>query len=222
MKKIFTTTLLSLSVFAATAQFVVTPEVKTISGAKDYYEIVGYTHIINNSTDSVFSWKRVQNNIPVTWNSAICDRVTCWSFETSKNTFVIPPGDSSNLDVHIYPGNTTGSGMVELLVWMNDDSVNAKTVTVNASTWPASVKKAPAARDLQVYPNPASTSLTLKFEAQKPIAIEIYDILGKKVLSAQHNALESKIDVSALQNGIYIIRVQEDGKVYTKTFKKAD
>ena len=66
-----------------------------------------------------------------------------------------------------------------------------------------------------VYPNPASN--TLHIVAGNIEKVEIFTVLGKKVLDAYTNT----IDVSSLSNGLYIAKIhQENGGVSSKTFVK--
>ncbi len=60
-----------------------------------------------------------------------------------------------------------------------------------------------------IYPNPTSDSFKVSFDKDyNTIEVEIYDILGKKVLTVKNNI--ENIDISTLQNGIYIIKLKTD------------
>ncbi|MGH2667197.1 T9SS type A sorting domain-containing protein [Flavobacterium sp.] len=67
---------------------------------------------------------------------------------------------------------------------------------------------------LKVYPNPAKTNLFVtsdNFEAKK---VEIYNVLGKSVLSA--TVTNAPVNVSALTTGVYMVKVTEEGKTATR------
>jgi hypothetical protein len=69
--------------------------------------------------------------------------------------------------------------------------------------------------DLKVYPNPVTNGrLSVETAANTTKAIAIFDVLGKQVLGTVTN--ENTIDVSALQAGIYIIKITEAGKTATQ------
>jgi len=64
--------------------------------------------------------------------------------------------------------------------------------------------------DVSVYPNPASDFINVKFEKQEQFEIEIYDLIGNLVISQTYNNLANatgRVDVSHLQNGIYIMHI---------------
>ena len=63
---------------------------------------------------------------------------------------------------------------------------------------------------VSVYPNPTDNYLFIEGN-KNPISISIYNLLGKKVMSAKNT---NRIDVKELSSGVYIIRIS-DGKGQT-------
>lgn len=80
--------------------------------------------------------------------------------------------------------------------------------------------------ELNVYPNPANNRISLGFNLQdfKPVLIEIFDALGRRVYYsdiygvAGDNDLE--INVQNFVAGIYFIHVKIDQKIYQRKFMK--
>lgn len=75
--------------------------------------------------------------------------------------------------------------------------------------------------DVKAYPNPATDKLTVDFNATSHIQnIDIFDIQGRVVLSntdeREIGSNSVKIDVSALNKGIYFVRVGTDTFKVTK------
>ena len=67
-----------------------------------------------------------------------------------------------------------------------------------------------------VYPNPVNNELNLSIcDASR---VEVYDLLGKMILSEVHP--DSKINVSYLQQGVYIVKIFTDNECYTEKFIK--
>jgi hypothetical protein len=66
---------------------------------------------------------------------------------------------------------------------------------------------------LQVYPNPTKNILNITTDLDSTKNIEIYDMVGKKVLVEN---TQSQLDVSSLVTGMYIVKITEDGKTSTK------
>ncbi len=61
---------------------------------------------------------------------------------------------------------------------------------------------------LSIYPNPASgQKVYINTKSKKPKKVEIYNVLGKNVLSA--NLTGNELNISSLDPGIYIMKIQE-------------
>ncbi|OYQ37853.1 secretion protein [Flavobacterium cyanobacteriorum] len=79
----------------------------------------------------------------------------------------------------------------------------------------AQEKKGETIDGLTIYPNPVSTGriyITSKSSLNKEV--EIYDVLGKKILAATISAKE--LNISALTPGVYIIKVKEGEATATR------
>ncbi|PWK19761.1 T9SS type A sorting domain-containing protein [Xanthomarina spongicola] len=61
--------------------------------------------------------------------------------------------------------------------------------------------------DVSIYPNPTSNRINFKGITEKT-NVSVYDILGKKIISQSINVNQA-LDVSKLQNGIYILRLDD-------------
>ena len=94
-----------------------------------------------------------------------------------------------------------------------------------SSTWSFTIAGTSAIEDdllnnIKLYPVPASTILTVSYEAGVN-QIEILDLTGSRVyFNEQLNETEHKIDVSSLPKGIYFIKMSTDAKLVTRKFIK--
>jgi uncharacterized protein YdeI (BOF family) len=68
--------------------------------------------------------------------------------------------------------------------------------------------------ELSVYPNPATNWIMVN--ASELSTVEIRNITGKLISTYQMTSLSERIDVSELENGIYIISVTNNSKVTSK------
>ncbi|SDT96292.1 Por secretion system C-terminal sorting domain-containing protein [Polaribacter sp. Hel1_33_78] len=63
--------------------------------------------------------------------------------------------------------------------------------------------------NVKIYPNPAQNNLFIKSENSLNISnIKITNLLGKEVFTS--NLIDSKIDVSNLKTGVYILKIQSE------------
>jgi Secretion system C-terminal sorting domain len=63
-----------------------------------------------------------------------------------------------------------------------------------------------AGNNFSVYPNPVTDILNIRSIATVDI-ITVYDVLGKLVLSTTPDIISPRIDMSALNSGVYLVRV---------------
>lgn len=76
-------------------------------------------------------------------------------------------------------------------------------------------------RDITIYPNPVQNTLNVDLQAadlKGQIYLNVYDNTGKLIISQQTNAQRTSLDVSGLQQGNYIIRVQSENALIGKYF----
>jgi len=72
---------------------------------------------------------------------------------------------------------------------------------------------------LNMYPNPVSDMLNIS--SQNTInTVEIFNVLGQKVISRQVEDTSAEIDVSNLNAGIYLIKYEINNSIITKKFVK--
>jgi hypothetical protein len=70
------------------------------------------------------------------------------------------------------------------------------------------------------YPNPVKDVLTLTYSADMT-TVTVYNLLGQQILSKEMNAPTGTIDMSALQDGTYLVNVTSGNSVQTiKVIKK--
>ncbi len=63
--------------------------------------------------------------------------------------------------------------------------------------------------NLTIYPNPASTQITIKGDFIADQNITIYNVLGQKVMQSSLKSNENVIDISGLALGVYTIKFNE-------------
>ena len=64
--------------------------------------------------------------------------------------------------------------------------------------------------EFNLFPNPTNDSWAIKTNNERIASIQVYDILGKSVLSLTPNNTEAKIDATALSKGLYFAKIATD------------
>jgi hypothetical protein len=68
---------------------------------------------------------------------------------------------------------------------------------------------------LNMYPNPVSNgTLYITSSSSEAKSVAVYDVLGKQVLNTKTSS--NTVNVSNLTNGVYFVKITEDGKTATK------
>lgn len=70
--------------------------------------------------------------------------------------------------------------------------------------------------DVSIYPNPASTAIFVKNAENADI--QVFDVLGKLILSQNNIPMDAQLNVSQLQAGTYFMKIQKGNSVSTKKF----
>ncbi len=84
--------------------------------------------------------------------------------------------------------------------------------------------RATLGRGIRVYPNPAGNFITVNKDIcniiDESFALQVFDIEGKQLACFEHAHIAQPLDVSTLKAGLYFIRFQARGTVYTGKFIK--
>ena len=71
-------------------------------------------------------------------------------------------------------------------------------------------------KKINVYPNPATSTVNVQLVDNSQANIQLFNLVGQVVMSEQVNGQDMvTLNVSNLNNGIYMLKVNQNGKVYT-------
>lgn len=93
---------------------------------------------------------------------------------------------------------------------------------INIFSWAVGVEETAFELDWQLMPNPASTQVQVLADVEESglYQLAVYDLTGRSVVSnvvqVTGGQLRQTMDVSNLQNGIYLVRVTHNGSSQTK------
>ena len=138
-------------------------------------------------------------NDPTAWN---------WSFQggtpatSSEQNPVVTYNNGGSFQVSLTSSNSAGS----------NTSTKAGYIIVSGGTAINSRFEKP----VRYYPNPVSDMLFI--DCEKDCTVRIYNILGKKLAEADN---QNRIDFSAFDPGVYLMRIEIEGEVvYGKVSKQ--
>ncbi|MCB0663936.1 MAG: T9SS type A sorting domain-containing protein, partial [Saprospiraceae bacterium] len=160
-----------------------------VEGSTNEFDVVGHSYIVNTTNGNLsLKWVRERNALSPGWESAVCDKNNCYPTNISTNVVdagnpMIPvelgPGDTSIIDVHVYPYGLTGSGIVEVCLYEvgGTDAIGCMVYNVTIGT--TSTKEVDK-EQIQIYPNPTSDYFKLR-NVEGVRAIHLYNMLGRSI-----------------------------------------
>lgn len=157
---------------------------------------------------------------------------TFLDYENQTYYFVVPHNapDSAILTFNTYAGATSSIANTKRINIANGSFSWSVTSGdgLQHKTWTACIRKTTTVTALSelepvftlnpVYPNPASSEITLTNLPDDQCDYTITDITGKQVLLNACNSVNPSISVSGLSNGLYFITVNHAEKVATTKF----
>jgi hypothetical protein len=110
-------------------------------------------------------------------------------------------------------------GTVSVIANANDASGIAGTATITISNQTAGINEKEVAELVKVYPNPVSSHLFVNIEGGQINHLEIVDYAGRVVKTiAVKNS--KGVDVSDLNEGVYILKVSSENGIFIRRFIK--
>lgn len=162
----------------------------------------GYTDVFINKLDNTgnfLSAYQIGNGGYDTGKSIAID---------ASNNIYLTGAFSDTVDFN--PGSATfnliSEGMSDTFILKLNDNLSIQDNSLN--------------QNLQIYPNPVSESLTISSEHSKIEQVQIYDLLGRKVLKEKLNSLNVSLNLKKLTSGIYIVEITAGGKMISRTVVK--
>jgi hypothetical protein len=73
-----------------------------------------------------------------------------------------------------------------------------------------------AQKSFNVYPNPAKGMLNVSFESSGAARIQIFNVTGQMVRSAEITSQKFTMDVRDLKSGVYMFRALQGNSIHTQ------
>lgn len=102
-------------------------------------------------------------------------------------------------------------GVFALMTSLSVAQVSSSAVSSNKATVVKTIE------GLSIYPNPVQTNgkITIETKTNETKEVEIYNVMGKKILATQLNTKELVLP-SSVTAGIYIIKIKENNASATR------
>ncbi|HET6246038.1 MAG: T9SS type A sorting domain-containing protein [Bacteroidetes bacterium] len=170
----------------------------------------------NSSSAAEIEIKRLQNNIPSGWETAMCADV-CLQPWVNAFSFQIPANSSQPFTMYFYTDNNEDTASTRIQYLNKYDPSNKIIQNYFASTLISSVSlNEHIPLQFLIYPNPFYDELIIDFEGINKESLIIKDIYGKSLYSAKLNPGKNNLDLSFLNAGIYFYEFNKDNNTHKK------
>ncbi|GAA3638150.1 T9SS type A sorting domain-containing protein [Flavivirga jejuensis] len=150
---------------------------------------------LTSSSSTVDAFLEITNDFNSSKSNATTDNFTKSSLEfTPSGSFIV---------IYIKSPNTVDSD--DEVFYDNIELYETSTLSLNDIS----------TSNFKIYPNPAKDYITIQSKDLKINSIEIFDLLGKSIYSKIEPS-DNKINVSNFSKGIYLLKLESEGKSLAK------
>lgn len=167
------------------------------------------------SDDQIYFWRKVSSEPDYDYLRFYIDGnlIEEWEGEMDwvEESFPITSGTHTISWIYQKDINTTGGGDA---AWL-DNIVFPATATILA------INSFSGNDDIKLYPNPSSDQLNITFEKGQQIEVNVFNVMGAKMLVVQKNDYDSntiQIDVTSFEPGLYLIEINLDNQKMIRKF----
>jgi hypothetical protein len=127
------------------------------------------------------------------------------------------PANTTNLYRHVKFDEGSGTAFADEVGGADGDllgATNGATYTTNSQCTSLSVNEETLSKNASIYPNPASSLLSIDVAGDVKLnAVQVIDLTGKVVYSADYT---KTIDVSSFAKGMYLLKLNSSGASIAK------
>ncbi len=189
-----------------------------VSGTPQTAEMVSHVKVknITSNTLEVTCRKWVINHVPGT-SDVYCWANLCYPPNVTESQVMYIQGNTvvNDFSGHYYPNGISGVSVI--LYTFDPRGGDTAWIYVKYDATGQSIKPTLNSQLYKPYPNPARKEVYIPFNIMnvKKTSIEVYDLLGKKIMTQplSNNSNLASISVSQFKDGIYFIQLIADGKI---------
>ncbi|MFD2824023.1 endonuclease [Lacinutrix iliipiscaria] len=133
-----------------------------------------------------------------------------WNIEDDVSSFEMQRNDYLET-VYLSRNPFIDNPALATVIWGGDDATDTWGVLLSTDEF--------TVNEIKMFPNPVKGQL-LNIHTQKDLQVDIYDILGKRILKSNVSANNNKLNVSSLSKGVYLVRLKSNDGVITKKLIK--
>jgi hypothetical protein len=207
-------------VMSQSFEFLPNDTIRKDSTLPEYQSVLEINGHVKNTGNAplTLKWKRVTNSGTQSITQSFCDNTNCYSNNFIAGVKIMDPiaaGDSGIMRLDLEAKCNAVSARVQVLVWVDGDSAStAKTITFlstvssTVNCLATGIDEAGASASVQIFPNPATEFITVKFNQANTINAVVTDINGRIVKEVVVKSNE-RVNISDLGTGLYFLKPEQ-------------
>jgi hypothetical protein len=168
---------------------------------------------INISANTItLGWQKVSENIPLNWETNVCDNVLCYASLINSGTMnPIIPGDYGFLMMHVTPHVNYGTATIRYEVWDVAYPILRDTLTyILTVNSPTGINEGLELDQVFLSSPPASGFISIHNKTFLSLDYSICDISGKLIDKGISSAGLINITTDFYRNGLYCLTIMND------------
>ncbi len=139
------------------------------------------------------------------------------SVKVYKDSELVSVSTDISEGVNTFDVNFSSSNTYELYIEAFLFGNNYQSNVVSKSATYTSINNKLKIESLKIYPNPTKGDLSVEIpdNIYHQVEVEVYSLSGAKVYTKTISQNDNRINIEHLNNGVYIVRMNEGGKVYS-------
>ena len=164
-----------------------------------------FQQFATNSNTLNLSWKQIAVSTPSQWEVTLCDNGNCYpNLPLSGTMAPVSVGDYGLMTLDVKPHTTPGTAIVRYSIW----DASAPSV-IDTLTWIIHATTTGIGNVTNELPKAflVSKFLFLSLPASPNQEAVLYDMTGKAVVLKHLSLPHETIDLSAINNGLYVLKI---------------
>lgn len=165
------------------------------------------------------AYQKVSVDFPGSWDMSFCDNRNCFFNWRDKDTFApLAADEKASMKVTVFPKGFSDTAIVKYAVWDINNPAQKDTLVFQIYVrWGASVG-ALRINDFRLGPNPAADYISLSAEGITNISV--FNMKGDLVLTIKPDFAQTRIDISYLAAGQYVLMASNEREYWSRRFLK--
>lgn len=218
MKTLLSISLFFTSMLCVAQHYTVSPSSRSINMSATFDELtITDIYMLNTSDKDIqLKWKLISNNLFPGWDFSLCDYTTCYTGLPAEGTMtLVPPNEKGFLGLNVCPYKIVGTGVVKMYVYEEGFFDKGDTLTWYVTSATSGITKNTNSVNISMYPNPAKEMVSIQVDAKdlSSASLQVVDLLGKEWMQIPLSQTTTKLDVSNLPNGYYLVQYKYGSEI---------